>query len=482
MTPPRDKLPSHLRTLLGADTDTVREVERILDRSVDKLSEGRLGRAFKMGKLAASGGTKLALSKAKGLLGGEAGMSKSDGVQLALEMVETFAELRGVAMKVGQMLSYVDDTLPPEARRVPSLLQRDAPPMPYDVVKKRLEEELGKPVSEAFLELDEVPLAAASIGQVHRARLPDGQEVAVKVQYPGIDKAMGADLKNGKILSIFQKALFFRTDAAGILEELEQRLLDECNYLKEADYQDTFRQRFAGHPRIVVPEVHRAYCTRHVLTTTLYRGMNFYDWLARSPSAAEREVACRTFYRFYLGSFYIDGLFNCDPHPGNYIFLEDGRVVFLDYGCSRPFTQERREAWIACARAVRGDVPAELEQAGRRVGFLPPQVSEFDRPAFRALMRHLYAPYVEDVAYDFSRHKPQETFRQMFTENPNLFKLDMPADAVFLNRITFGLVSLLTEIGSPLNCYRLADQYFSRNDPDWPEDPVLLAERAARLA
>jgi hypothetical protein len=95
--------------------------------------------------------------------------------------------------------------------------------------------------------------------------------------------------------------------------------------------------------------------------------MNFYDWLARSPSAAEREVACRTFYRFYLGSFYIDGLFNCDPHPGNYIFLEDGRVVFLDYGCSRPFTQERREAWIACARAVRGDVPAELEQAGRRV-------------------------------------------------------------------------------------------------------------------
>ena len=129
--------------------------------------------------------------------------------------------------------------------------------------------------------------------------------------------------------------------------------------------------------------------------------------------------------------------------------------------------------------ALCGTTVAEgVAEWNRRVGFLPAQVSDFDRPAFRALMRHLYAPYVEDVAYDFARHKPQETFRQMFTENPNLFKLDMPADAVFLNRITFGLVSLLTEIGSPLNCYRLADQYFSRNDPDWPEDPVLLAERA----
>ncbi len=474
MADERDKLPAHLRALLqGGSADTLREVERILDRSADKISTGRLGRALKMGKLAASSGTKLAMSKAKTLLGGEGTLSKSDGVQLALEMVETFAELRGVAMKIGQMLSYIDDSLPPEARRVLALLQRDAPPMPFATVKERLEAELGRPIGEAFAELDEVPLAAASIGQVHRARLPDGREVAVKVQYPGIDQAMGADLKNGKVLSIFQRALFFRTDTASILGELEQRLLDECDYRKEADYQDTFRRRFAGHPSIVVPEVHRSHSTQRVLTTTLYRGLTFHQWLANGPSEAERTRACRTFYRFYLGSFYLDGLFNCDPHPGNYIFLEDGKVCFLDYGCSRPFPDDRRLIWIDCAQAVRRDEPAELERAGRAVGFLPPEVKEFDRDAFRTLMRHLYAPYIEDVPYEFSRHRPQETFRKMFTDNPNLFKLNMPADAVFLNRITFGLVSLLTDIGAPLNCYRLADAYFARKDPDWPEDPAL---------
>lgn len=485
MADPRDKLSDRLRALIGGDGDTLREVERILDRSADSVGTSRIGRAFKMGKLAASSGTKLAMSKAKGLLGGEGKLSKADGVALALEMVETFSELRGVAMKIGQMLSYVDDSLPPEARRVLALLQRDAPPMPFATVKQRVEAELGRTLAEAYAEFDEVPLAAASIGQVHRARLhPDGDgtpglEVAVKVQYPGIDQAMSADLENGKILSIFQRALFFRTDTAAILGELEQRLLDECDYRKEAEYQDTFRARFTGHPFIVVPEVHRSHSTQRVLTTTLYRGLSFHQWLDANPSAAERERACRTFYRFYLGSFYIDGLFNCDPHPGNYIFLEDGKICFLDYGCSRPFPPERRRAWIDCATAVRRDEPAELERVGRQVGFLPPEVKEFDRDAFRTLMRHLYAPYLEDVAYDFSRHRPQETFRRMFTDNPNLFKLNMPADAVFLNRITFGLVSLLTDIGAPLNCYRLADAYFARRDPDWPDDPVLARERAA---
>lgn len=462
------KLPAHLRALFGGDSEISDAVEKRLDRTVDKISSGRIGRAFSLGKLAASGGSKLAMSKAKQLLGGDGTMSKSDGVKMALEMVETFAELRGVAMKVGQMLSYVDDTLPPEVKKVLAMLQRDAPPMPFEVVKGRIEEELGKPLDQLFAWFDETPLAAASIGQVHKARLPDGTEVAVKVQYPGIEKAMGADLKNGKILSIFQRALFFRTNTKAILGELEQRLMDECNYLKEADYQETFGERFAGHPTIVVPAVHRSHTTQRVLVTTLQKGLSFYEWLANNPSEAERRHACRTFYRFYLGSFYLDGLFNCDPHPGNYLFLDGGKICFLDYGCSRPFPEERRLAWIRCAKAVRRDEPVELEAAGRAVGFLPPEVKEFDRAAFRSLMRHLYAPYLADVEYEFHRHKPQETFKQMFTDNPNLFKLDMPADAVFLNRITFGVVSLLTDIGAPLNCYRLADSYFAGVDPDWP--------------
>lgn len=474
-----DRIPQHLRALLTADDGTLRnEIEKTLDRSVEKIATGRVGRAFKLGKIAMNGGARLALGRAKQLFGGEGpALSKDDGLALAKQMLETFSELRGVTMKLGQMLSYVDDSLPPEARKILALLQRDAPALPIETVRQVLTEELGRDPSTVFATFEERPLAAASIGQVHRATLLDGTAVAVKVQYPGIEQAMRSDLKNAKVGNLLQRALFVHTDIPAIMDELEQRLLDECDYTKEASYQEAFAERFRGHPGIVVPHVHREVSTKRVLVTTLQKGRTFYEWLASNPSQAERERVSRLFYRFYLGSFYIDGYFNCDPHPGNYLFTDDGKVVFLDYGCCRRFPEERRLAWVEMAQVVRGDQPAELNRIGLKLGFLIDGV-EYDRTAFRSLMRYLYEPYLEDAAYDFTRHKPMKTFRAMFTENANVFKLNMPSDAVFLNRITFGLVSLLTEIGAPLNCYRLADQYFARVDPDWPEDPVLLVPRA----
>lgn len=463
-----DSLPGHLRALLEGNQGALRgEVEKAIGRSMEKLSTGRLGRAFKLGALAASGGARMALGRAKQALGSsEGGLSGSDGLAIATQMLTTFSELRGVAMKLGQMLSYVDDGLPPEVRKLLAVLQRDAPPMPWETVRTVLTEELGRDPDTVFRDFEQKPLAAASIGQVHRATLLNGTRVAVKVQYPGIEKAMRSDLKNGQVAAIFNRLLFVHTDVKSIMSELEERLLDECDYRKEAAYQREFGQRFAGHPTIVVPEVHLD--TARLLVTTLQPGRSFYEWLGSSPDAAARERAVRTFYRFYLGSFYLDGLFNCDPHPGNYLFQDDGRIVFLDYGCCRRFPDERRRAWINVALAVRADVDAEIERAGREIQFIPPEIQEYDHAAFRDLMRHLYAPYLVDEPYDFALHRPGKTFRSMFTDNPNLFRMNMPADAVFLNRITFGLVSLMTEMGSPLNCYRLANEYFLGRDPDWP--------------
>ncbi|MFO0728201.1 MAG: AarF/ABC1/UbiB kinase family protein [Myxococcota bacterium] len=446
-------------------------MRRVLDRSGEALSTGRMGRAFKMGKLAASAGSKVFADKARALISKE--KSSDGGVELALEMVESLAELRGVAMKVGQMLSYIDDSLPPEAQRVLGLLQRSAPPMPFPEITRILEAELGAPLKERFAEVDPSPLAAASIGQVHRGRLPSGQAVAIKVQYPGIQEAMRSDLKNAKVLALFKRVMFYRVDSEAIMNELEERLLDECDYQKEADYQETFGARFEGHPTIVVPKVYRDHTTSRVLTTELMEGHSFHEWLAQAPSPEARAQAGRTFYRFYLGAFYLDGLFNCDPHPGNYLFRDDGKIVFLDYGCSRRFPDDRRALWVRMVHAVREDQPQELHEAATAVGFLPPGV-EYDRASFRALMRYLYEPYLTAEPYDFSLHKPMRTFRELFITNPNLFKLNMPSDAVFLNRITFGLVSLLTAIGAPVDCYALANGYFERKDLDWPEDPALL--------
>jgi predicted unusual protein kinase regulating ubiquinone biosynthesis (AarF/ABC1/UbiB family) len=432
----------------------------------DKLSTTRLGRALKLSRLAVSSGSKMLISKVK--------QEAEHAAQMALasEMLRTFSEMRGVTMKLGQMLSYLDDALPPEAQKVLRVLQKDVAPMSWPVVSEQVEKDLGKRPEEIFQKIDPKPMAAASIGQVHRAILPDGTPVAVKIQYPGIEQAMAADLKNAQFLSIFQRVFFFRTDTAAIMAELEERFMDECNYDKEAAYQEAYRERLAGHPRIVVPEVHREFSGRRVLTTTLMTGKSFYEWLAEDPSPEERYRATATFYRFYIGSFYLDGLFNCDPHPGNYLFQDDGKIVFLDYGCSRRFPEERRKAWIELCKTVFSDEREKLRELAVRIGFFPDGAS-YDEEAFRDLLRYLYQPYLEDRPFDFAEHRPEHTFRRMFVDNPNLFKLNMPADAVFLNRIGFGLVSLLAEVGSALNCRQYANDYFRGVDPDWPDDPSL---------
>ncbi len=481
----RRGIPEHLRALLGDDPEG--ELSEALSRALDgagaKLRTGRVSRAFGLSKLAVGSGSRVLLQKAREKLGGETRSEESvrQGQALALSMIETLSEMRGVAMKLGQMLSYLEDVMPPEAKRVLAVLQRDAPPMDWSEVAVQFEAELGAPPEALFAEFDHRPMAAASIGQVHRAVTKDGLEVAVKIQYPGIAEAMRADLQNARMMSLFQQLLFFRTNTKAIMAELEARLLDECDYRKEAAYQRLFAERFRDHPSIVVPDVIDALSTEKVLTTRLERGRTFYEWLATEPSETERLRAIHTFYRFYLGSFYMDGLFNCDPHPGNYLFRDDGRIVFLDYGCSRAFPPERRALWTEMCLAVHRDEPDELRRLAVQVGFFSAE-TKYDYEAYRKLIRYLYQAYLLDEPFDFKSHHPSTTFRQMFTDNPNLFKLDMPADAVFLNRITFGLVSLLSEIGGALNCYRHCRAYFVGIDPDWPEDHQRPADADATLA
>lgn len=470
----KTRLPAHLASLFedALPERAQRAIQSVLDAEAEGLTSGRLRRAVSLSRLAIGGGGRVLLARARdALLAREpTAASGRRATELAGDMLQTFAQMRGLTMKLGQMLSYLDDAFPPEARRVLTLLQRDVSPMPWPAARAQIIRDLGRAPEVLFSAIDETPFAAASVGQVHRAVLPDGTPVAVKVQYPGIDEAMAADLKNARVASMLQRFLFFRTDTAAILAELEARFMDECDYRKEAEYQEAYRARFAGHPWIVVPEVHPEFSGRHVLTTTWKAGRSFYEWLASDPSAEARARTTRLFYRFYLGSFYLDGLFNCDPHPGNYLFQDDGRIVFLDYGCSRRFPDERRRLWIQFCGAVPRDDAAEIRRLAIELGFFSQDV-DYDADAFRVLMRYLYEPYLEDVPFDFRAHRPVDTFRRMFVDNPNLFKLNMPADAVFLNRIGFGLVSLLAEVGSTLNCRRYADAYFSGVDPDWPDDP-----------
>jgi predicted unusual protein kinase regulating ubiquinone biosynthesis (AarF/ABC1/UbiB family) len=263
-------------------------------------------------------------------------------IRSAQQVADLMGEMKGAFMKVGQLLSFADTSmLPPEIRDVLATLQADAPPMAYELVAEVVEAELGKPPDEAFDWFSRAPMAAASIGQVHAARLGE-DEVVVKVQYPGVADAVAADLNNAGLMagamSVVQplvRAYMGRVDVKALADEVRDRVLEELDYVGEAANQRTFGDTYRDHPFISVPAVVDSHSTGRVLTSAYHDGMRWAAAVQEDQPLRDRwgEVV----YRFGFGSMYRYGLANADPHPGNYLFHEDGTVTFLDFGCIKRF-------------------------------------------------------------------------------------------------------------------------------------------------
>ena len=254
-------------------------------------------------------------------------------------------------MKLGQMASYLDQGMPEHLRAALAQLQADAPPMHTDLAAGVLRTELGHEPAELFETWDPTPIASASIGQVHRAITREGVAVAVKVQYPGVAEAMGADLRNVDLLFTGMGQLFPGLDPGPIVEELRDRLVEELDYALEAKNQELFADHYEGHPTIHVPRVLERYSTSRVLTTELAEGARF-DEVVRTWSQPERDLAAETIYRFAFGSLYRLHAFNGDPHPGNYLFRPGGRVTFLDFGLVKHFTEAELAPFEEMIRAM----------------------------------------------------------------------------------------------------------------------------------
>src|SRR5437773_5314802 len=230
-------------------------------------------------------------------------------------MVETLGTMKGAAMKIGQLASFIDtEFLPPEYRELYQEkladLRTSAPPMSWKRVKDVVEEEWGEPVEELFEDFEQEAAAAASIGQVHRATLPDGRRVAVKIQYPGVAKALRADMQNAGMILRLAKALAPGLDAKAAAEELKERVLEELDYEYEAQNQRTFSRAYRDHPFIYVPDVVSRLSRNRVLVTEYVEGMGFDEVKSLDPEARSRFA--EIVFRFYLGSIYQLQHFNAD--------------------------------------------------------------------------------------------------------------------------------------------------------------------------
>src|SRR5262249_52920537 len=300
------------------------ELERRLLALGDRLPTSPLGRL---------GRTALAA-----LRGGRVAWRARHGEDLPTDInalatvVASIGQLKGIAMKTGQLLSYLDLPLPREMRSALAVLQTHSPPMPFERVADIVRAELGGRAAPLLEHMAPVPAAAASIGQVHRARLPDGTQVAVKVQYPGIEKAIISDFRAAAVVKRFVELVAPGATVDAVAREARRALLDECNYEREALYQQHFGRIYGDHPTLAVPAVHRSYCSRRVLTTSWVDGLRFDEFVAATPPGLERDRVGEALFEFYVGTVFRHGLCNWDPHPDNYIFRSTGRLEVLDSG------------------------------------------------------------------------------------------------------------------------------------------------------
>src|SRR5205823_11866417 len=248
-------------------------------------------------------------------------------------------------------------------------LRDSAPKAPFNDMRKLIESDLCDRISNLFADFDPEARAAASIGQVYRARLHDGREVALKVQYPGVGAAVRADLQNLEMIMRLLKRMTPGLDVKAIAEEVRERIGEELDYELEASNQRSLARIYAGHPFIYVPDVVSSLSRERVLVSEFVRGIGFEELKGRSPEVRDRigEIV----FRFFLGCLYRHHQFSGDPHPGNFLLLADGRVAFLDFGLFKRMDAAAVELELACQRAVIEGDAATLHTLLARSGFLP---------------------------------------------------------------------------------------------------------------
>ena len=408
---------------------------------------------------------------------------RKDGGEAAFEAIHddvaeavfaTLGEMKGAAMKIGQMLSFVDLDIDPELNNVYqrklAALCDAAPPSDAGEIAAVLEGEYGAPVDRVFAWWDPQPLAVASIGQVHRARLPTGEDVVLKVQHPGVAEAVEADLSNVELLGPIAKLINPKLDAKPILAELRERVVEELDYQQEAAYQQAFFDRYQNHPFIVVPEVHTEYSRPRVLCSTFIEGQRFEPMMSRATTA-DRDIYGEIIFRFVFGSLYRFRMFNSDPHPGNFLFPGDGTVAFIDYGSCRVFSTEARTRLREVHRAVAADDSDRLGPALAEAGILPPE-SDPDLAVVLGWFRLAYEPMAADAPYTYNSGYARRLAASSSDPNSpyitNLRKLQMPPEYLLLNRIQFGVNSLLARLGPTANWQRIMHELYEGDEPTTP--------------
>jgi predicted unusual protein kinase regulating ubiquinone biosynthesis (AarF/ABC1/UbiB family) len=444
-------------------------------RESEKIPTSRARRTATVATLAASEAVKQFGTRAANIARGEDAAEQAIArrqLETAKQIVAVLGTMKGAAMKLGQVMSFLDVGLVAEEHRDEfqrelAKLRDAAPTVSFKQMRRVIEEDLEEPIDEVFASFQEEPIAAASIGQVYHASLPDGREVAVKVQYPGVAAAVRADLQNLEMIMRVLKRMTPGLDVKAIAEEIRERIGEELDYELEAQNQRSLARIYAGHPFIFVPGVVSELSRERVLVSEFVQGVGFEE-LKRRPQA-ERDRLGEIVFRFFLGSLYRHRQFSGDPHPGNFLQLADGRVAFLDFGLFKRMEVEPVELELACQRAVVEHDAATLHRLLAASGFLP-------EPK-RVDPEHLLA-FIEDAIWWYTTaDEPVQLTPDIATQvmiessDPRsshfreMRHQDMRAEHLFGRRMEMLTLAVLSQLRARANWHRIAREWMYGDEP-----------------
>jgi predicted unusual protein kinase regulating ubiquinone biosynthesis (AarF/ABC1/UbiB family) len=439
------------------------------------IPKGRVRRAVKVGRLAGGQTARGYATKAANLTrstGGRRAAAERRQLEAAEQIFEVLGQMKGAAMKVGQVASFVDTgAFPPEFQeRIQAKLaelREAAPRVPFDRMRKVVEDDLGEPLDEVFAEFGEEAVAAASIGQVYRARLHDGRDVAVKVQYPGVAQAVRADLQNLGLIMRVAKRIAPGMDAKAMTREIRERLTDELDYEHEAQQHRAFARSWRGHPFIFVPPVVTELCSEHVLVSEWVDGQGFDE--LKAMDRAGRDRFGEILFRFFFGSLYRNGHFSGDPHPGNYRLMDDGRVAFIDFGMTKRVSRADLEAEVAAISAAMDGDADELHRRLGAMGFFDPSDEQVTPEAVFDHFHDVTAWYIEDRVVTVTRDLVAQVLIDFGDPRSRHWQLmrreTMPPQAMLARRMEALTLGVLGQLEATANWHSIAREWLFDDPP-----------------
>jgi predicted unusual protein kinase regulating ubiquinone biosynthesis (AarF/ABC1/UbiB family) len=446
------------------------------------LPTGRLARTARVGGLVTGQGVRWAGMRAANRVRTPERAAAAENARteaLVLQLVDQLGQMRGAAMKVGQMISMaefdgLEEEQQDELRRRLATLRDDVPPVPFARLEKLMREEFGAPLGRVFSEFDERAFAAASIGQVHRARTVEGDDVVAKIQYPGVAEAVETDLRNAMMLVPLVKRLAPGLDASALASEMRERIGEELDYELEAQHQRRVQRLMRGHPFIRVPRVYTDLSTRRVLVSEYVEGERFEA--VRGADEAVRDRYGEIVFRFFFGLLYRDRIALGDPHPGNYLLCRDGRVCFLDFGLLRGVDAPRVSGERAIAEAVRDTNASALKSALVTAGYLPAARADAVDAGFALrLMRRATKWYAVPGQHRFESdrerrgrdsERPDGEQREAIKAQVNQFTV--PPESILIRRMHGIVAIVLGQLRAGADWGAIAGEYLHGAPPATP--------------